>query len=306
MLVDRMRTYVVSEERLSIKQKMSEVDRLADIIKTYKTVGLIDLRTIPASLVRSVSRLIKENGGFVKVLNLSSMKRAFKKVGIPEHFYLNITFPCAIVLSQESPFVLNKMLKQKSKKKAAKPGDVSPYDIIVPAGETEFPPGPILSELKIAGLNVQVKGGKIVIVEDSTVAKKGDVLNDAKAKALQKLNILPFETKTKLCLCYDGEYILTADLLNMDETICDDICSAEDISFSLAYNISYPVKEIVELLLPICFEQALSFGMGIKIYSEDTIKNLLTGAYDQGVSISESVSGAGAQENIQERVEDKK
>ena len=76
---------------------------------------------------------------------------------------------------------------------AAKPGQVSPEDVSVTAGETGIQPGQTVTDLKSAGIDVQIQKGKVVIAKDKVLVKKGEVISAKIAKALHILDILPFK-----------------------------------------------------------------------------------------------------------------
>jgi large subunit ribosomal protein L10 len=75
---------------------------------------------------------------------------------------------------------------------AAKPGQMSPDDVSVKSGETGIQPGQTVTDLKSAGIDVQIQKGKVVIAKDKIVVKKGEVISSNMAKALHTLDILPF------------------------------------------------------------------------------------------------------------------
>ena len=77
----------------------------------------------------------------------------------------------AVIFTEMTPFRLYAFLKKNKGKAAAKEGQLAPNDIIVPAGDTGLPPGPALSDLKGAGLQVKIQGPTIEITEDKVVAK---------------------------------------------------------------------------------------------------------------------------------------
>ncbi|MBU0586382.1 50S ribosomal protein L10, partial [Candidatus Micrarchaeota archaeon] len=191
----------------------------------------------------------------------------------------------AIIMSKKSPYSLNKFFRMNRKKVAAKPGQIAPFQIVVPASETDLPPGPALSELKSGGLNVQIKAGKIAIVKDSIVAKEGEIITTPKAKALQKLNILPFDVGVNLVFAYDGQYVYFPDVLSIDsDALNPQFTQSIRDAFNLSINASYPTSQNIEVLLKDAFLQGNNTSINAGFYSSNSIGQLLTLATRQGMA----------------------
>ena len=161
-------------------------------------------------------------------------------------------------------------------KRAARPGEVAPFDLIVPAGETDFPPGPILSELKAAKIQAQVRGGKIVVAKDSLVAKAGETITETAAKGLQKLGILPFDVNVELLVAKSDGVIFTPDVLNVSkEQLSQDIKQAVRDAYALSINLSVPTEDNIKVLLQNAYTQGYILSINKNIYSPESIEMLL-------------------------------
>jgi large subunit ribosomal protein L10 len=180
--------------------------------------------------------------------------------------------------------VLRSFFRENKKKRAAKAGDVAPFEIVVPAGDTDLPPGPALSELKNAGLNVMIKAGKIVVSKDSVVAKTGEKITIQKASALQKLNIMPFEIMANLRYGYDGKYVYSKEVLDVDVTLNQDLVRGYQDAFNLSLNAGIPTQGNIQLLLGNAFRQGVSLAINADIYSSSSIEQLLALAFKQGMA----------------------
>lgn len=240
-----------------IKKKSGKVSEVKSELSKYPTIALIDLRMLPDKLLQSIRKSIRKDGGSVKITKKAVMDRVFDSVSALSSKKAELKKPVALVLTKMSPYNLNSFFRENKKKRAAKIDEVAPFDIVVPEGETDLPPGPALSELKNAGLNVQIKGGKIVVAKESLVAKKGEKITAPKVAALQKLNIMPFETSVNLVFAYDGEYLYSKDVLDMD----------------------------VKALLSDAFVQSRNVGINGNYYSQSTIEQLLSSAVRQGMAL---------------------
>jgi large subunit ribosomal protein L10 len=297
--------YKTDLNKKNVKEKIAKVKETVGEMKNYQTVALISLDKLPDSLFQRLRKDIRNDGGIVKVLRKAVITRVLEsdpklkeQVGACER-------PVALVLTNWSPYQLNKFLKTNRKKRAAKAGETAPAEIIVPEGETDLPPGPALSELKAGGVNVQIKAGKIVVAKDSTVAKEGDTITPQKAKALQTLGVMPFETTAKLVFGYDGEYNYAPELLDIGDTVTQDLQSSVQEAFNLSVNADYPTSLNAEHLLQEAFRQAINTAVNGDLYSIVTIDDLLLKALREGKAISD-VSPEEKEAPKEEKAEEKK
>ncbi|HSB46684.1 MAG TPA: 50S ribosomal protein L10 [Candidatus Bilamarchaeum sp.] len=281
--------YKTDVNRKEVKKKVQAVDSAVAEMKKYKTVALLDLRKLPDALFQSLRKRIREEGGRVLVLKKPVISRVLASNPILAKRVEACNNPVALILTNMSSFEVNSFFKQNRKKRAAKVGDIALADIVVPEGETDLPPGPALSELKAGGLNVQIKAGKIAVVKDSTVAKKGEKLTEPKVKALQTLNVMPFEIMANLLFGFDGQYIYSKELLDSGETVREDLAHAMSQAMNVSLNASYPTEQNISLLLSQAVREAVNVSLNGSIYSSSSIGQLLGSAYRQASAL-ESMS----------------
>ena len=152
-----------------------------------------------------------------------------------------------------------------------------------------MPAGPALSELKAAGLNVRIQGGKIAIAKDQVIVKKGEVIKDMVAKALQKLDILPFEVKPKVIYGYDG-ILYNEEVLEWNKNdILSGIKEAFGLTKNMAYNLNYYTEDVALMLLGESALDAYKLGIKAGFYTEETIKQLLAEAVAQQNAVAKKV-----------------
>lgn len=277
----------VKKERIAITKKKAEVTDLSKRSKEYPTLAVITLRNLPDDLLQSSKKKLRDlDGTYVKVSKLTVLKRVLDAAGLKAQAE-NIKDPSALFLTKSTPYALNSFFRKNRKKVAAKAGQVAPFEIVVPAGDTDLPPGPALSELKAAGATVQIKAGKIAITKDSTIVKKGETITVAKAKALQMLGIHPFDVGVELVFAYDGKYIYSADVLAIDsDTLNPQIMQSLRDALNLSLNAFYPTQQNIEILLKDAFIQGNNVSINAGIYSSGSIGQLLSLAVRQGVAVS--------------------
>jgi large subunit ribosomal protein L10 len=279
------REYKIDPNRKAIREKAEQIERLKREVANYSTIALIDIQKVPNALLQRLRKRIKEEGGAMYILRKPVIKALLEANAALAKFSHLTDRPVGLLLANSSPYELNKRVRESRRKRAAKAGEKALSDIIVPEGETDLPPGPALSELKSAGVNVQIKGGKIVVVKDSVVVKKDEVITAAKAGVLQKLGILPFESTVNLLVCYDGQYVYTPELLNIDLTLSSEIEKALRDAFNLSINANYPTPENINLLIQQAYIQSINLSLNGNLYSSSTIEQLLLSAVTQAMAL---------------------
>ncbi|MFH0737489.1 MAG: 50S ribosomal protein L10 [Candidatus Micrarchaeota archaeon] len=277
--------YKVDTKRKEIMKKTAKVADTIARMKKYKTVALLALTKLPDALFQSLRKNVRDNGGEVLVLKKAVISRVLSTNPKLKERVGECSRPVALILTNQSPYELNSFFKSNKKKRAAKIGDTAVADIVIPEGETDLPPGPALSELKAGGVNVQIKGGKIVVSKESTIAKSGEKLTEPKVKALQSLGVQPFEITANLVFGYDGQYIFSKEILDIGDTISADVSAGLGQGLNLSLNISYPTGQNIEILLGHAFRQARDASFNGSLYSSSSIELLLSSAARQGMAL---------------------
>lgn len=278
--------YKIDTNRRAIKEKTEEVKKTIEEMKKYKTVVMLDLRKLPDALFQNLRKRVRNEGGKVFVLRKAVGSRVLEANPKLKEYVKECDKPIAIICSDKSPYEMNVFFKENKKKRAAKIGDVAITEIVVPEGETDLPPGPALSELKGAGVNAQIKGGKIAVVKASTVAKAGEVLTAPKVKALTTLGVMPFETMAKFIMGFDGTYIYSKELLDSADTLHTDLASAFAQANNVSLNVSYPTGANINILLGSAVKQGMNVSLNGNLYSTSSMEQLLVSVIRQGSALS--------------------
>ncbi|MBW2994751.1 50S ribosomal protein L10, partial [Candidatus Woesearchaeota archaeon] len=156
------------------------VKQYSKLMKDYSVVCVLNLHKMPTAQLQQMKQKLKDVViiGGRKKLFMRAVEQAEKdKQGLKSiEPYLEEGLP-ALMFTNQNPFLLYKKLKQSKMPAPAKAGDVSPKDLVIPAGPTPFAPGPIIGELGRVGIKTAVEGGKIAVKQPCTVAKKGDTIS---------------------------------------------------------------------------------------------------------------------------------
>ena len=197
----------------------------------------------------------------------------------------------ALLFTKENPFSLYNTIKRNKSPAPAKAGQTAPHDIIIPAGPTPFNPGPVISELGALGIKSGVEEGKVVIKEDSVVAKEGDIISPALAGMLTRLSITPMEVGLDIVAVYEGGTIYLRDVLDIDEKqFMSDLTKAAQWAFNLAIETAYPTKETIEMLFRKTFSQAKSLALESGFMADGVVKDMLAKVNRQMLSLKKDAN----------------
>ena len=259
--------------------KKKIVKDIIKLAKQYKVIGVVNMQDLPAPQLQSIK------AGLRGKINLFMTKKRFMKIALEsvknekkniEELEKYLEGMPALLFTNEDPFKLSRLLQKSKTKAPAKAGQIAPSDIKISKGPTPFAPGPVISELSSVGLKVGVENGKIAIKEDTVVAKKGEKIKPKVAEILTRLDIKPMEVGLGLIAAYEDGIIYLKDVLEVDETEFNNkISLAATQAFNLAFNIAYPTKDNIKLLIAKAFNDAKALGISQKILDKGIIEDLL-------------------------------
>lgn len=277
------------------KWKKDEIEEIKKLITTHSSVGVVGVHGIPSNQLQLMRRSLRGIAD-LKMCRNSLIERALdgssedvKKIN------KYVEDQTALLFTNENPFKLFKILDKGKTAAPIKAGAVSPKDITVQKGPTSFPPGPIVGELTGAGIPAGIEGGKVVIRETKTVARKGDVVDAKLASILSRLEIHPMELGLDLRAVYEKGMIYESKILSIDEaTYLNDVTFAVQRAFNLSINSAYPAKATISTLLTKAASQSRNLAINAEIIMPDIIDVLLGKANAQMISIARLASAKDA------------
>jgi len=277
----------------AIQQKTKEVEEISALISQYKNFGVADLQKVRAAQLQELKKKLKKDV-YMKVIKNTIIKRALAQVknkqGI-EKIDPHLAGSNIILLTNLNPFKLALLLEKNKVKISAKAGDKAAQDVIVSAGNTGMPPGPIISQLGAVGLATRIESGSVWINKDTVVAKKGDIINERLASVLSKLGIKPVEAGLTIKAMYDDGVILTQEQLHLDlDAIRKDVETAYSYAFNLSIAAAYPTPTTTPLLLQKAHTDAYKLAIYAGIPTKETIKDIVRKAYQEMTSLSGAIA----------------
>jgi len=273
------------------KWKKDEIQDIKNLIGSYSSMGIVGIRGIPSNQLQLMRRNLRSMANIMMCRN-NLVDRAFNESSDDvKKMNKYVEDQTALLFSNENPFKLNKILSQGKISAPIKAGAVSPKDIVIEKGPTSFPPGPIVGELTGAGIPAGIEGGKVVIRETKTVARKGDIVDAKLASILSRLEIRPVELGLELRAVYEKGMIYESKILSVDEsTYISNLTLAVQKAFNLSINSAYPAKATISTLLTKAASQSRNLAINAELVIPDIIDVLLAKANAQMLSLANIAS----------------
>ncbi len=274
--------------------KKEEVNDLKELISSYEVVGVANLSDIPARQLQKMRQSLRDKATIrmskKNLINLALDDSNSDKdniVTLSEH----MDGQPALIFTDMNPFKLFKILESSKTAAPAKAGSVPTEDIVVPKGDTGFPPGPILGELQQIGIPAKIDKGKIVVQKDQVVVKAGEEVSAKVAGILTRLDIMPMEVGIDLRAAYENETVYTADLLTIDdEKTLSDIQNAYRRAFNLSVNAVIYTKESMPAIIQNAATKSLNLAFNAAVLTSKTTDMLLAKAYLEMLGLATELS----------------
>ncbi|AIF68883.1 50S ribosomal protein L10 [Palaeococcus pacificus DY20341] len=275
--------------------KKKEVEELANLIKSYPVIALVNVADVPAYPLSKMRETLKEQG----VLRVSrntlidlAIKKAAQDIGKPELEELakHIQGGAAILATNINPFKLYKFLQESKKPAPAKPGAVVNKDVVIPAGPTSLAPGPVVGEMQALGIPARIEKGKVSIQKETVVLKAGETITPQLANILNKLGIEPLEVGLELLAAYEDGLVYGPDVLAIDEEqYIQMLQQAYMHAFNLSVNVAYPTKQTIEAIIQKAFMGAKNVAVEANYITKDTAGDILGKAFRVALLIAQEL-----------------
>ena len=263
---------------LSKSAKMKFVEDAKKEVSSYKVVGIINLNGLPDRLIQKAKNSSKPNTKFI-LGRKSLLERIITAHPKGAELAKHITGTSAIILSNEDPFELYGKFKKNSLKLSAKPGQIAPEDVSIQSGETSIMPGQTVTELKSAGIDVQIQKGKVVIAKDKVLVKRGEIISAGVAKALHTLEIYPFSAVVDPVLMADKQMLYNRTVLGINtEVIIAQMTGAFRSALSVSLERNIINRYTITNLIGKAYNNAVWLGTQANLYDSGVIENVLAKA----------------------------
>ncbi|MGA2523766.1 MAG: 50S ribosomal protein L10 [Candidatus Bathyarchaeia archaeon] len=277
-----------------LEEKSSEVDAIKDILKEYKSIGIASLKKVRASQLQELKKTM-QGKVYLRVLKNTLVRLAIEEMKQEDLKKLEqfLDGSNVYLFTSLNPFKLALLLERGKVKTTAKAGDTAAMDVIVPAGNTGQPPGPIISQLNLVGLPTRIESGSVWVSKDTLVARKGEAIGEQLAGVLSKLNIKAVELGISMRAVFDNGLVIVGDQLKVDvDATRRSVEQSNQEAFALALEISYATKDTIKPLLQQAHQKAVALSVSAAIPTKDTIAELIRKANSEMTSLSGAVDKA--------------
>ncbi len=269
--------------------KIEEINNLVNLFKTNKNIAVIDVHHINDMQFQTMRKILRGKAVFrmskksLQLRAIEQFKSETKKKNLDE-FSKHIPGQSSLVFTNIDLFELKKIFLENEWMVPAKPNEITPVDIWVPAGDTGLPTGQVISELNMTlRLPTKIMNDTIHIREDTRTHKAGDLVDVKQAAVLKKLGITPIESLIKIYFAWSDGEIIPEEILYMDLA-------------GFTQNVSRAYREGLAILFEMPF------------FLEDMSEEYLRKATSEANSLNAIIFGEGIQASIQEekpKVEEK-
>lgn len=278
------------------KKKQLLYQDLQELPLKYQVIALSKMNKVRATQLMTLRKKF-HNQINIRIIKNKIAQRAFEKVrGIAgiEDLSKELEGQCALMFTNLSPFKLNLIFSENKVFLPAKGGDLAPKDIIIPAGNTGIPPGPVLSEFKEAKVQTKIDQGSIAVTKDTVVAKSGEVISQKLASLISKLDIKPIEAGVLVSYAIsEGLQFREKDLqLDVKEYVTD-LQQSYISSLNLAIELLYFAPETISLIISLAYQKSLSVASKAGYVSKDTAEIILNTAQANAHSLSDALKMKG-------------
>jgi len=270
------------------KRKTQMYQQIQELPKQYKVLALVKMTKVRASQILPLRKKLKGEVEFVSIKDKIAQK-ALEKVDIPgiKEMIGELTGQCLFMFTNMSPFKLNVLLAKNKIMLAARGGDISSIDIVVPEKNTGIAPGPMLTEFKDAGIPTKIDQGTIWISKETTPVKKGGVINEKLAPLLGKLDIKPVEAGIALYSAIEDGLKYSQDEMVIDvEKIRDEFAQAHQQAVSLSIEAAYVTPENISQILSKAVQSARSVSIESGFMTDETKEQILQKADSQAKALA--------------------
>ncbi len=276
------------------KWKIDTVKLLEEYFRKYPVIAAAELYKARSSMLHEIRRRLRARVEMMVVKKTLTRKAAEKlEEENPNLLKLidAIEGGALLIFTDMDPFKLSLTIQRNKVRVEAKGGDIAESDIMVPAGNTGIPPGPVISEFGEVKIPTKIDSGTIWVATDTVVAEKGDIISPKLASLLSRLGIKPVEAGLSLICAHSDGVTLSGDDLKLDlEGYRVQLMDAANKALSLAVNAGIPTVESLPIIIAKAFSEAKQLAVEAEYPESETIKEALIRAHHKALNISSKVA----------------
>ena len=282
--------------------KKDSVSELTEIFTSDGVVAVVDVSGVPASNMIDMRNTLRKRMS-ITMAKKSLMRIAWSEAGRPEDDIESLLKgahqPCIVHSNSMNAFEIFGELEKTRQGRAAKAGETFPNEVTIPAGPTEFGPGPIVGEFNAVGIPAKIDKGKVAIQRDTTFSE-GDEISADLGIMLAKLGVNPIEIGLILTgASEEGHFFQSSDLALDTDGLRNDIVSATSGSFNLACNVRWFSSTTTPTLISKASSEALSVALEAGVVNDATAATILSKAQSRALSLAGQLDSSALDEELQ-------
>ncbi|MBY9005563.1 MAG: 50S ribosomal protein L10 [Candidatus Lokiarchaeota archaeon] len=280
--------------------KQKEVDYLVDLMEKYESIAVINVAKTTDRQVQGIRKILRKKA-IIRMSKKSLQERAFDKfekvTGKSNINELKEKIPgqSALIFTNLDTFKLVRIFKENKWMVSAKPGQITPVNIIVPAGDTGLPTGQVISELNMTlKLPTMINNDTIHIREDTITHYVGDMVSTKEASVLKKLGVQPIESVIKIDIAWTNGELIPPEVLYLDiDELKEDIVLSYLKAQTLAVKFDILDNETVTPLTQKAHREALALLFEMPILDENILDEYIQKAEINANVINVMILGDG-------------
>jgi large subunit ribosomal protein L10 len=277
-----------------LEEKTGEVETIKDLLKEYKSIGIASLQKVRAAQLQALKKNLAGKV-YMRVLKNTLTKLAIDDIKRDDLKKLEeyLEGSNLFLFTDLNPFKLALLLEHGKVKTTAKSGDIAAMDVVIPAGNTGQPPGPIISQLNAVGLPTRIESGSVWVSKDTLVVRKGEPISERLASVLSKLGIKAVEASLSMRAILDEGIIIDGKQLKIDvKGTRNSVEQSHGEAFALSLTIAYPTTENMTVLLQTAHQKAFALSLNAAVPTKETIADLVKKAHTEMLSLNNAVEKA--------------
>jgi large subunit ribosomal protein L10 len=273
--------------------KKESLEQLQGLLSKYPVIAAADLTKVRSSQIHELRKRLRDRVTMIVAKNnllRKSVELGNYNQGKLGEFVKDLTGSNILLFSELNPYSLIILLDKSKVRVPAKQGDVATNEIMIPAGNTGLPPGPVISEFGEIRVQTKIEGGSIWVSKDSVVARKGDTITAKMASVLSKLGLKPMEAGLSLVVAYDNGSILHAGDLVVDlPSFKNDLMVAISEALNLSTEAGYITQENAPRILQKAWREALAVAGEAAFMEEGSMEFILKKAVANATTLDKLV-----------------
>jgi large subunit ribosomal protein L10 len=259
--------------------KKEAIAQLQVLLEKYPVIAAADLTKVRSSQIHELRKRLRDRVAMVVTKNnllRKSVELSASNQGRVGEFVKDLQGSNILLFTDVNPYSLIILLEKSKVRVPAKGGDIATGEIMVPAGNTGLPPGPVISEFGEIKVQTRIEGGSIWVARDSVVARRGDLITPKMASVFSKLGLKPMEAGLTLSTAYDNGTILRSEDLVLDLAgYRKDVFQAVGNAFSLSIEAGYVTPENAPRILGKGMREAVAVAVEAGFLESGTIEPVL-------------------------------